>query len=91
MSTARLILKVVVVAAGSGSAFSPEVAALRDRCPAATRFVLVTATLPEHVFGELQERFPGIQAAMGPGLHRTAPGRCSCRIGSECMLNRQKQ
>lgn len=38
------------------------------------RCVLVSATLPQHTFDELQELFMGLGAAFGPGLHRTAQG-----------------
>lgn len=40
----------------------------------AVRLVLVTATLPEAVFGTLRDIFPGIAAATGPNLHRIAVG-----------------
>lgn len=39
-----------------------------------TRFVLVTATLPESVFDQLRFQFPGLVTAIGPNLHRTAIG-----------------
>lgn len=41
-----------------------------------TRFVMVTATLPAPLFDRLQADFPGLAAALGPGLHRSAPGAC---------------
>ncbi len=45
------------------------------------RFLLVSATLPQHIFVQLQELFPGLQPAFGPGLHRTAAG------GSKCVVH----
>lgn len=54
--------------------FSEQVAPLRAAAPSETRFVLVTATLPAEMFDELEGSFPGIGAALGPGLHRSAPG-----------------
>ncbi len=47
---------------------------LRAAAPASLRFVLVTATLPQHVFGLLREVWTDLQPVFGPGLHRTAPG-----------------
>lgn len=44
-----------------------QVAPLRDAAPEATRFVLVTATLAENVYLQLQQDFPGITPAFGPG------------------------
>ena len=44
-----------------------QVAPLREAVPPTTRFVLVTATLAEPVFAQLQRDFPGIAAAFGPG------------------------
>ena len=38
------------------------------------RFILVTATLPQHTLALVREGFPDISLAMGPGLHRTAAG-----------------
>jgi len=50
------------------------VAPLRLAAPSAARFVLVTATLPAPLYEHLQAEFPGIVPALGPGLHRSAPG-----------------
>ncbi len=58
--------------------------------PKKTRFVLVTATIPQHVTDQLLECFPGMQAAFGPGLHRTASGLLEelidCSGGEEISL-----
>lgn len=56
------------------AAFSEQIAPLRNAAPQKTRFVLVTATLPAELFDELQNAFPGIGSALGPALHRSAPG-----------------
>lgn len=55
-----------------------HVAPLRAAAPPSMRCVLVSATLPQHTFDELQELFMGLGAAFGPGLHRTAQGGCGC-------------
>ena len=44
-----------------------QVAPLRAAAPEPTRFVLVTATLAENVYLQLQQDFPGITPAFGPG------------------------
>jgi hypothetical protein len=58
--------------------------------PASTRFVLVTATIPQHVTDQLLTTFPGMQAAFGPGLHRTSAGLLEelvdCSGGEEVSL-----
>ena len=59
-----------------------------------TRFMLVTATLPAPLFDRLQADFPGLAAALGPGLHRSAPGalppaHAERRSGLECERSRQ--
>ena len=67
-----------VLLADSG-AFAEQVAPLRAAAPATARFVLVTATLPEPVWAQL-EADPafggtlGLLPVLGPGLHRPAPG-----------------
>lgn len=47
-----------------------QVGPLQSAAPATTRFLLVTASLPEQTWMELQAEFPGIQPVLGPGLHR---------------------
>lgn len=69
-----IVLDEVDVLLGDASAFADQVRPLRAAAPPAARFVFVTATIPDPVFAELEYEFPGIVAAFGPGLHRTAPG-----------------
>jgi hypothetical protein len=54
--------------------YTEHIAPLRAAAPASMRCVLVSATLPQHTFDELQDLFMGLGAAFGPGLHRTAQG-----------------
>lgn len=54
--------------------YAEHIAPLRAAAPPSMRCVLVSATLPQHTFDELQELFMGLGAAFGPGLHRTAQG-----------------
>ncbi len=58
--------------------------------PAGLRFVLVTATLPQHTLARVRQNFPDIALAMGPGLHRTSPGLeeelVDCSGGDEITL-----
>lgn len=68
-------------AAGDASAFAEQVRPLQASAPPSTRFVFVTATIPDYVFSDLELDFPGIVAAFGPGLHRTAPGSLGLGIG----------
>ena len=63
--------------AGDAAAFAEQVAPLRAAAPPATRFVLVTATLPAGLYDQLAAGFPGIVPALGPGLHCSAPGACA--------------
>ena len=66
----------VDVLLGPTSTFAEQVVPLKEMAPEDTRFILVTATLPGDVYGDLELMFPGIVSAIGPGLHRTAPGMC---------------
>ena len=60
---------------GEASAFSEQLSAIRTSAAASTRFVLVTATVPQPVFEELtQSQFPGMAIAIGPRLHRPPAG-----------------
>jgi hypothetical protein len=61
-------------AAGGEVSYAEHIAPLRAAGGAELRCVLVSATLPQHTFDELQELFMGLGAAFGPGLHRTATG-----------------
>jgi hypothetical protein len=54
--------------------YAEHIAPLRAAGSPDLRCVLVSATLPQHTFDELQELFMGLGAAFGPGLHRTATG-----------------
>ena len=60
---------------GDSFEFAEQVAPLRDAVPNATRFVLVTATIPEDVLKQLRAFFDGaLRVVQGPGLHRPAAG-----------------
>jgi hypothetical protein len=68
----------LLVLAGGEVSYAEHIAPLRAAGSDALRCVLVSATLPQHTFDELQELFMGLGAAFGPGLHRTATGeRCN--------------
>ncbi|EFN54452.1 hypothetical protein CHLNCDRAFT_135879 [Chlorella variabilis] len=69
-----VVVDEVDVLLGEDFAFAEQVAPLRAAAPSTTRFVFATATIPEQVYLDLEEAFPGLAAALGPGLHRTAPG-----------------
>ena len=61
--------------AGDRSLFSEQFTAIRQAAPDSTRFVLVTATVPEETFEHLsQTEFPGMKVAFGPRLHRPSSG-----------------
>ncbi|KAL4458181.1 hypothetical protein ABPG75_013046 [Micractinium tetrahymenae] len=64
----------VDVLLGEDFSFADQVRPLHAAAPDTTRFVFATATIPEQVYLDLEEEFPGLVAALGPGLHRTAPG-----------------
>ncbi|PSC73217.1 DEAD-box ATP-dependent RNA helicase 50 isoform A [Micractinium conductrix] len=64
----------VDVLLGEDFSFAEQVRPLRDAAPEGCRWVFATATIPEQVYLDLEETFPGLVAALGPGLHRTAPG-----------------
>lgn len=76
-----------MLCAGGEVSYGEHVAPLRAAGPASMRCVLVSATLPQHTFDELQELFPGLAAAFGPGLHRTSSGRARERV--HCMNGRR--
>jgi ATP-dependent RNA helicase DDX18/HAS1 len=71
---ASLVCDEVDVLLGGASMFAEQVAPLKEACPPSTRWILVTATLPNDVYMQLEPLFPGLVSALGPGLHRTAPG-----------------
>ncbi|GFH24614.1 uncharacterized protein HaLaN_22441, partial [Haematococcus lacustris] len=57
---------------GENRAFEEQVSPLKDVAPPSMRFVMVTATLPQHTALALRSQFRDIQLVTGPGLHRTA-------------------
>jgi len=59
---------------GPASSFAEQVVPIKESCSESTRFVLVTATVPSDIYTDIEFMFPGIVSALGPGLHRTAPG-----------------
>jgi hypothetical protein len=74
---------------GDSASFAEQVFPLRDAAPASARFIFATASLPEHTFLRLERDFVGIAAAIGPGLHRSAPGApsrvcLSASLGAGC-------
>ncbi|KAK9811880.1 hypothetical protein WJX72_011720 [[Myrmecia] bisecta] len=69
-----IVMDEVDILLGDTTSFAEQIQPLRQAAGTDVRFVLVTATLPEYIYAQLQQDFPGIQAAIGPGLHRTAPG-----------------
>ncbi len=74
---ARVCVCVCVCAyTGDTAAFEDQMAPLRELAPTSLRFMLVTATLPQHTAQALQQSFRNITLATGPGLHRTAAGTC---------------
>jgi hypothetical protein len=83
----RLLLLLLLLLAGGEVSYAEHIAPLRAAGSDALRCVLVSATLPQHTFDELQELFMGLGAAFGPGLHRTATGERRKRpcIATCCM------
>ena len=77
-------------APGDRSHFSEQFAAIRQAAPDSTRFVLVTATVPEATFRHLSEtEFPGMKVAFGPRLHRPSSGGhapAACTGGMPCSV-----
>tara|TARA_B110000977_G_scaffold65561_1_gene89340 strand:+ start:739 stop:2883 length:2145 start_codon:yes stop_codon:yes gene_type:complete len=65
---------------GDSFEFAEQVKPLRQACLAMgeksqTKFVLVTATIPEDVLAQLRDFFDGdLRVVQGPGLHRPAAG-----------------
>lgn len=83
----KCVYRVPLLGAGVEASYAEHVAPLRAASPS-VRFVLVSATLPQHTFDELQELFPGLGAAFGPGLHRTATGAYSPALSNNKLLSR---
>jgi len=71
-----IVFDEVDVLLGPASSFAEQVLPLKDQAAEDTQFVMVTATLPSDIYEEIELRLPGIVSALGPGLHRTAPGWC---------------
>eukprot|EP00198_Chlamydomonas_reinhardtii_P001248 XP_001690583.1 DEAD/DEAH box helicase-related protein [Chlamydomonas reinhardtii] len=69
-----LVMDEVDVLLGERAAFLEQVAPLRAAAPSTMRFMLATATLPQHIFAQLREVWPDLMPVFGPGLHRTAAG-----------------
>ncbi len=70
----HVVLDEADVLLGPASTFAEQVVPIKDDCGSDTKFVLVTATLPSDIYADIEYLFPGIVSALGPGLHRTAPG-----------------
>lgn len=75
----HVVLDEADVLLGLGSTFADQVVPMkeaveREAAGAPPKFVLVTATLPADVYSDIEYLFPGVVSALGPGLHRTAPG-----------------
>jgi ATP-dependent RNA helicase DDX18/HAS1 len=66
--------------AGGEGNYEEYIAPIKAAAPEGLRFLLVSATLPQHTYHQLQDLFPGLRAAFGPGLHRTAAGKSSLRV-----------
>ncbi|KIZ01662.1 DEAD-box ATP-dependent RNA helicase 50 [Monoraphidium neglectum] len=72
--TNAIVLDEVDVLCGGEDVYREQVEPLQSAAPSSTRFVLVSATLPQHTFEKLREVFPGLEPAFGPGLHRVSAG-----------------
>ena len=71
---------------GGEVSYAEHIQPLQEVAPPGLRFVLVSATLPQHTADALAELFPGLTPAFGPGLHRTAPGAvCVCFVLLICL------
>jgi ATP-dependent RNA helicase DDX18/HAS1 len=70
----HVVLDEADVLLGPASTFAEQIVPIKDKCTDETQFVLVTATLPSDIYSDIEYLFPGIVSALGPGLHRTAPG-----------------
>lgn len=55
------------------SAFTGQSKPLLNLAPEACRLLFVSATIPENVYYDLEAEYPGLVAALGPGLHRNPP------------------
>jgi hypothetical protein len=81
MAASHLLLRILLLLLPGGEvSYAEHIAPLRAAARPELRCVLVSATLPQHTFDELQELFMGLGAAFGPGLHRTATGAAAALI-----------
>jgi ATP-dependent RNA helicase DDX18/HAS1 len=62
---------------GENTAFAAQVDPIKAAAHPGLRFIMVTATLPQHSALQLKESFRDMALVSGPGLHRTAAGRFS--------------
>lgn len=65
---------ITTMSTGAEVNYTQDIKPVQDVAPPGLRFVLVSATLPQHICDQLQQLFPGLQAMFGPGLHRPAAG-----------------
>ena len=71
----HIVLDEADVLLADAGAFADQVAPLKAAASPNATFVLVTATLPEPVWAQLEADFGGrVVPVLGPGLHRPAPG-----------------
>ena len=71
----HIVLDEADVLLADAGAFADQVAPLKAAASPNATFVLVTATLPEPVWAQLEADFGGrVTPVLGPGLHRPAPG-----------------
>jgi ATP-dependent RNA helicase DDX18/HAS1 len=69
-----IVFDEVDILLGEASAFAEQVLPVcKAANPDTTKLVFVSATLPENIFVDLEMEFPGLQSAIGPGLHRNPP------------------
>eukprot|EP00877_Chromochloris_zofingiensis_P002029 jgi/Chrzof1/11827/Cz06g11130.t1 len=89
-ATKAIVLDEVDCLCGAEVNYTQDIKPVQDVAPPGLRFVLVSATLPQHICDQLQQLFPGLQAMFGPGLHRPAAGLTEelidCSGGEEISL-----
>ena len=71
-----IILDECDVLLGDAFEFASQIKPIKDLANPTTRFVLVTATIPDQVLRELKQLFhpQDIRVIQGPGLHRPSAG-----------------
>jgi len=78
-STAGAPAAAAAASAGAEVSYGEHIAPLRAAAGPGMRCVLVSATLPQHTFDELQDLFVDLGAAFGPGLtEQPQVGQMSC-------------